>query len=250
MGFLSKVLRLGAIAVVGVSLAHVPASAQSKPLSKTQIEQIVRNYLLKNPEILIEMSQILDAKQKAQTANRFSENLNSVIFELENGDGGGVLGNPKGTTVIYEFSDYNCPYCKRMAPIIEKAIKADKNIKVILREFPILGPSSKLASKAALAAKMQGKYQQAHFALIGVKGRLSESKVFKLLAGVGLDLDRLKKDMKRPEIDQAIEKNLQIGQLLGINGTPAFIAAEKLYPGALSPEQFAQMLKAATAKPN
>ena len=250
MGFVNKVSRVSAIAFVGLSLAYAPAIAEEKPLSKTQIEQIVRNYLLKNPEILIEMSQILDIKQKAQTENKFSENLKSVIFELENGDGGGVMGNPKGTTVIFEFSDYNCPYCKRMAPMVEKAIKADKNVKVILREFPILSPSSKLASKAALAAKLQGKYQQAHFALIGTKGRLSESKIFKLLGGVGVDLDRLKKDMKRPEIAQAIEKNLQIGQLLGINGTPAFIAAEKLYPGALSPDQFAQMLKSAVAKPN
>jgi len=249
MGFVSKVFKFGAIALVGLSLVHGPAGAEEKPLSKTQIEQIVRNYLLKNPEILIEMSQILDAKQKSESANRFSENLQSVIFELENGDGGGVMGNPNGTTVVFEFSDYNCPYCKRMAPMVEKAIKQDESIKVILREFPILSASSKIASKAALAAKLQGKYQQAHFALISAKGHLSENKIFKLLgAVVGLDLDRLKKDMKRPEIAQAIEKNLQIGQLLGINGTPAFIAAKKLYPGALSQQQFAEMLKSAKVK--
>ncbi len=254
MGFVSKVSRFGAIAIVGtivgLSLGLTPAIADGKPLSKTQVEQIVRNYLLKNPEILIEMSQILDAKQQSQSANKFSENLQSVIFELENGDGGGVMGNPNGTTIIYEFSDYNCPFCKQMGPLVKKALEENGNVKVILKEFPILGASSKLASTAALAAKMQGKYQQAHFALIAAKGRLSENKIYKLLGAAGIDIDRLKKDMKSPAIAQAIAKNLEIGQLLGINGTPAFIASQKLYPGALSQEQFAQMLKAAEKKPN
>lgn len=228
--------------------SYTALADEKKPFTKTEIEQIVQEYLLKNPELLIEMSQILEIKQKAAGAEKFSKALEEVKSELVDLRGAGFMGNADGKTIIVEFSDYNCPYCKRMSSMVKQAIEANKDVKVVLREYPILGQTSQYAAIATLAAKMQGKYQQAHFALITAKGRLSEKRVKKILAGVGVDIARLEKDMKRREIKAAINRNLQIGQLLGINGTPAFISGGTLFPGALNSEQFAKMLK--LAKPD
>jgi protein-disulfide isomerase len=223
-------------------------AAEQKALTKQEVEKIVREYLLNNPEILLEISQILDLRQKAARASRFDTAMAELKSELIGIKGAGFIGNADGKTVIIEFSDYNCPYCKRMSSMVSQAIKADNNIKVVLREFPILGASSEYAAKAALAAKLQGKYQQAHFALISTRGSLSKARTRKILAGVGVDVARLEKDMERPEIKAAIDRNLQMGQLLGINGTPAFIAGGTLFPGALDVPQFSRLLK--LAKPN
>jgi len=233
------------VGAIATSYVFQPAMAEKEQLLRPEIELIIRDYLLKNPELLIEMSRLLEAKQKALTENNFSDALKKLDAELVSGDGAAVLGNPDGKTIIIEFSDYNCPYCKRMAPMVKQAIKANPDLKVVLREFPILGPSSKYASTAALAAKMQGKYETAHFALISTKGRLTETRVNKLLAAAGLDMAKLKEDMKSPAVKTVIDRNIEIGQMLGINGTPAFIAAQKLFPGALTPQQFSDMIQGA-----
>ena len=242
MGFTTRLFASMMVISTIFVTSQATSAAETNAFSKQEIEQIVREYLLKNPEILLEMSQILELKQKAATENKFSETLKQLSGELVASKGAGFMGNVNGKTVIIEFSDYNCPYCKRMSSMVKQAIKADKNIKVVLREFPILGPSSVYAAKAALAAKQQGKYQQAHFALISTKGRLTENRVKKIMAGIGVDVAKLEKDMQRPEIKAALERNLRIGELLGINGTPAFIAGGNLFPGAQDNEQFAKML--------
>ncbi len=245
MDFKNKIITAFVAGAIAVSYIFQPAMAENKQFSRPEIELIIRDYLLKNPELLIEMSRLLEAKQKALTKNNFSDAVKKLNTELVSGDGAAVMGNPDGKTVIIEFSDYNCPFCKRMAPMVKQAIKANPDLKFVLREFPILGPSSRYASTAALAAKMQGKYEAAHFVLISTRGRLTEVKVNKLLEAAGLDMAKLKKDMKSPSIKAVIARNLEIGQMLGINGTPAFIAAEKLFPGALTPEQFSDMVQVA-----
>jgi len=245
MNLKNKIIRIFVVGAIAVSYMFQPTLAENKQFSRLEIELIIRDYLLKNPELLIEMSRQLEAKQKALKSSNFSEAVKKLNTELINGDGAAVMGNPDGKTIVIEFSDYNCPYCKRMAPMIKQAIKTNPDLKFVLREFPILGPSSKYASAAALAAKMQGKYETAHFALISTKGRLTETRVNKLLAAAGLDMAKLKKDMESPLIKTVIARNLEIGQMLGINGTPAFIAAEKLFPGALSSEQFSNMVQEA-----
>lgn len=247
MDLKNRIIAVFVVGAVSVSYMFQPAMAENKQFSRPEIELIVRDYLLKNPELLVEMSRLLEAKRKALTENNFSQGITKLKAELVSGNGAAVMGNPDGKTVVIEFSDYNCPYCKRMAPMVKQAIKGNPDLKFVLREFPILGPSSRYASAAALAAKLQGKYETAHFALISTKGRLTETKVNKLLAVAGLDMEKLKKDIESPTIKTAIARNLEIGQMLGINGTPAFIAAEKLFPGALTSEQFSNMVQ--TAKP-
>lgn len=233
---------IGAATVVFLALVAEPSAqssvSQAKDQKRQEIERIIREYLLQNPEILIEMSQRLEEKQAELRQTQFRDALSSLRSELFEDTSAPIIGNPNGKTVVVEFSDYNCPFCKRMAPIVHRAVESNADLKVILMEFPILGPASTYASRAALAAKRQGKYSEFHWGLILEKGQLSEAVVDKVAASVGLDMDKLRRDMKAPEIDRQIARNLELGTLLGIDGTPAFIAGEALARGAISEEQF------------
>ena len=133
---------------------------------------------------------------------------------------------------MVEFFDYNCPYCKRSVPTITKLLEQDEDIRFAFKEWPILGPASVFAARAALAAEKQGKYEPFHFALMGAKGRLSDEQVLKVAEEVGLDVDQLQADMKSRDIDAAILKNKALAQELGINGTPAFVIGDTVVPGA------------------
>jgi protein-disulfide isomerase len=144
-----------------------------------------------------------------------------------------VLGNPSGDVTVVEFLDYRCPYCKAMHQPIADMIAADGNVRVVIKEFPILGDDSLFAARAALAAGKQGKYAEMHAALMTFKGKLSAKDVESTAAQLGLDVVRLKDDMAAPEVDQELQQNYNLAESLGINGTPAFIIGDTLIPGAL-----------------
>ena len=220
-------------------------SAETAEAERARIETIVRDYLLNNPELIIEVMRRLEEKQQAEKDQAFKTNLVMVRSELFDNPDAPAMGNADGKTVIVEFSDYNCPYCKRMAPTVKQAMESEPDLKVVMIEFPILGPNSQYAAAAALAAKLQGKYSEAHFALFGQKGSLAPASIDRALQRAGLNLKKLKQDMKRPEIQQALERNLELGQLLGINGTPAFIGGDLLRPGAIPASEFVKLIEAA-----
>ena len=144
-----------------------------------------------------------------------------------------VGGNSDGDVTLVEFFDYNCPYCRQMAPMMTQAESADSRLRVVYKEFPILGPNSKFAAKAALAAHKQGKYLAFHKALFQVRGTVDPSKVTEVAATVRLDVDRLKADMEDPAIAALIEKNLTLAQALRIDGTPGFVAGRQILRGAI-----------------
>ena len=241
----SRLLLLIFVGIIAVSISvyYYPTFSQTSSneeradLPKEKIEAIIRDYLLKNPEILDEMALLLEERRRKAQREQFVSNLSTLRDELTSSKSP-TLGNPEAKKVIVEFSDYNCPYCRRMAPIVKETIEKNKNIRIVLREFPVLGPDSVEASKAALAAQYQGKYQEFHFALISHNGRLNKSSINKIAENVGLDMERLKKDMERSEITDSIKRNIEMAQRLGINGTPAFIVGDQLSPGAVSKEQF------------
>ena len=249
--FLSMVtLGILAYAILNTIL---PAQAQQSTIAtdtepnRAKIEKIIREFLLKNPELLVEMSALLEERQQKQKNELFISNLSSIRDKLTDSNSP-VLGNPESNNVIVEFSDYNCPYCRRMGPIVKEALQENKDLKVILREFPVLGEDSLTASKAALASKYQNKYEEFHFSLINNEGRINEKVVFKIANKIGLDIQKLKKDMQRPEITAAIQQNMEMAQRLGINGTPAFIAGNKLVPGAIPKNQFSELISVAKEK--
>ncbi|WP_423202694.1 DsbA family protein [Legionella nagasakiensis] len=191
---------------------------------KKEIEQLIHDYLVNNPEVLVEASQALQQKQQQsmqeQAKAAISDNADQLFTEHL-----AVAGNPKGNVTLVEFFDYQCIHCKKMRPVIDELIKKDKNLRVIYKEFPIFGKSSELASQAALAAAMQDKYQQMHDALLSLDKRLDESVIMDTAKSIGLNINQLKKDMESKKVTDALEENRKLAENMHLMGTPAFIIA-------------------------
>jgi protein-disulfide isomerase len=220
---------------IGAGWPSLDASAQrakSEP-ELDEFEQRVRAYLLEHPEVIMEAMQLLQERQRAAEA----ENLKRVIArrsaEILNDPDAPVAGNPSGDATLVEFFDYNCPYCRRVAPAVSGLIDDDPDLRVVYKEFPILGPGSQFAARAALASRAQGRYLEFHEALMNAGEKVSEDSVLKIAREVGLDVDRLSEDMKDPAIEAAIARNLELANALGVTGTPAFVIGDHLVPGAV-----------------
>ncbi|WP_298886391.1 DsbA family protein [uncultured Bradyrhizobium sp.] len=155
-----------------------------------------------------------------------------------------VAGNPDGNVSIIEWSDYNCPYCRKLEPELRQVIQDDGKVRLVLKDWPILGPVSVTAARIALAAKYQDKYHKAHDAMMGVSSRLTESRINELLASVGVDMDRLKGDLTAhgKDIDAILKRNNEQAEAFGFNGTPSFIVGKYRVPGVLSMNQFEQVI--------
>ncbi len=158
-----------------------------------------------------------------------------------------VFGNPNGDVVIVEFFDYVCPFCKAVEPRLQDLVKADKNVKIVIKEFPILTPQSLIATKAALAAVRQGKYEAFHHALMAYRGRLTEQDVFDTAKTVGLNIAKLKKDMEDPKIQEAVYANLNLARSLRIFQTPTFIVNNHIQTEASASLDFPKLVAAARA---
>lgn len=207
-----------------------PAAAAD--MSQDEFEQRTRNYLLAHPEVVGEALGRLETKQGEQDAAQGKAALKAHAADIFQDPGSPVGGNPNGDVTLVEFFDYNCPYCKMMAPLMAKATEADPKLRVVYKEFPILGEGSVYAAKAALAANKQGKYEALHRALYQVRGAVAEAKVLEAARAVGLDVDRLKADMQDKAIESMLEKNVKLGEALHITGTPGFVAGEQVSTGA------------------
>ncbi len=202
-------------------------------MPKDEFEQRVRSYLLDHPEVIIESVNRMEARQRASAEAELETIVESRADELFRDANTPVGGNPNGDVTLVEFFDYNCPYCRQMVPVMMQAETADPQLRIVYKEFPILGPNSTLAAKAALAAHKQGKYLAFHRALYQVRGTVDASKVTEVAATVGLDVDRLKADMEDPTIAALIEKNLALARALRIEGTPGFAAGNQILRGAI-----------------
>lgn len=201
-------------------------------MSQSQFDQRVHDYILAHPEVIMEALQSLDARQREADAKEARAVLAAKADEVFRDPASPVGGNAQGNVTMAEFFDYNCPYCRQVAPIMAQAAADDPQLRIVYKEFPILGPDSVFAAKAALAANKQGKYAEFHKALYDAKTRVTETVVLKVAADVGLDVSRLKTDMQLPEILAAIEQNVTLAQALKINGTPGFVVGDQIFPGA------------------
>jgi protein-disulfide isomerase len=243
-------LTLGLAACAGIPSGT--ATAELCPLDpagseRARFEAAVHDYLTAHPEVLTEMSQALRQKQQAAAAERAKQGIAQNRQALTDDPEDPVLGNPHGAIVVVEFFDNECPFCKRLAPVLARLIAENNDVRIVYKEFPILGPGSLIAAKAALASVKQSNYEAFHAALMAdttPEHQLAEPRILEIAKDVGLDVKRLKADMGRPEIDAKIAANLSLGRVLGINGTPAIIVGDRLLPGAASYE----VLKAAIAE--
>lgn len=155
-----------------------------------------------------------------------------------------VAGNPDGNITIVEWSDYNCPYCRKLEPELRQVVQDDGKVRLVMKDWPILGPVSVTAARIALAARFQDKYRQAHDAMMGVSSRLTEPRINELLAGAGVDMDRLKRDLteRAKDIDAVLRRNNDQAEAFGFRGTPSFIVGKYRVPGVLSMTEFEQVI--------
>jgi protein-disulfide isomerase len=155
-----------------------------------------------------------------------------------------VAGNVNGDIPIVEWFDYQCPYCRKLEPELRQVVEDDGKVRLVWKDWPILGPVSMVAARMALACKYQDKYAEAHDALIGVNSRLTESRIDELLAGAGIDIDRARRDLAAHDkaINAILARNNEQGEGLGFRGTPSFIVGKFRVPGVLTMDQFAQVI--------
>ena len=223
-------IRFAALALLAVSVAGKPlgsiAATEFTPSQREAIEGIIRDYLMHNPDVLIEA---LRAAEDAKSKQALSERHHEIFDDPATPVG----GNPQGDVSIVEFFDYRCPYCKQVQPTLETLLRKDPNLRFVYKEMPVLGPSSVVAAHAALAARLQGKYEAFHNAMMAAKGQISDDVVYRVAGSVGLDVERLKRDMESPEMDQAVKANLALAEALDIRGTPGFIIGNHIIPGAV-----------------
>jgi protein-disulfide isomerase len=223
------------------------ANAQSN-VPQDEFERRIRAYLLDHPEVVAEALQRLEERERAAQANAAKSVLKARADEVLRDPDSPVGGNPEGDVTLVEFFDYNCPYCRQVAPYMAKAEARDPKLRIVYKEFPILGASSTFAAKAALAAHRQGKYAAFHRALMEAKGTLTEKGVLEVAERIGLDIVRLKADMADPKIQAAIDRNLALARALNINGTPGFVVGEQIAPGALDLATMERLISEARGK--
>jgi protein-disulfide isomerase len=217
--------------VTALIVGMTPMASFADDISEARIKELVLEAIRENPQIVLEAVEILrlqDAEAQAQAQVNILTDQRDLI---ENDPNAPVLGNPDGDVTVVEFFDYNCPYCRRAMPVVQELLELDPNVRLVYREWPILGEGSVFAARAALASRNQGKYEEFHWAMMGMNGRAEEASVLRIAREIGLDIDQLKADMDAPEVDEHIETTMRLTQALGFSGTPSFVIGENLVPG-------------------
>jgi protein-disulfide isomerase len=239
-------------AIGGYALKEFAAardSVEAPPAASSLIDQQISQYLKDHPEEVmaaLRLAQANEEKQKELDAQLAVAEQQDQIF---NNPADPMIGNVNGDVTVVEFFDYRCPYCKRVSDSLMTLVKDDPNVKVVYKEFPILGPDSTVAAKIALAAHRQGKYEQVHTAFMAHKGSFEQSDLLDLAASVGADPAKLAADMQDPAILGHLQANESLAGALGITGTPGFLFGKQLVPGAISLDDMKKLVAAARAQP-
>ncbi len=233
--------------VLAVLLGLAPGASPAQEVSDDRIKELVAETLRENPELVLEALQALEARQAEAQAAATAAFLTDARAQIERDPNAPVLGNPDGDVTVVEFFDYNCPYCKRAMPEVDALLAGDGNVRLVLREWPILGDGSVFAARAALASRNQGKYVEFHNAMMGARARLDEAWVLRIAGEVGLDLDRLRADMQSPEVEEHIATSTRLAEALNFNGTPSFVVGRQTIGGFVETARLAEAVAAARA---
>jgi protein-disulfide isomerase len=212
------------------------AAEQSVPaLDRAQIEAIVHDYIVSHPEVLLEAQAALEKKQAEQQKAAQAEAIKDSAREIYYAKWDGVLGNPNGKVTIVEFFDYNCGHCRDALKDMQNIIAKEKDVRFVLKEFPVLGPDSQKASIVSMAFKklMPEKYGEFHQRLLGGEGRADEASAIRIAVSLGADEKALRRAMKDPSIIQDFTRTYELADKLGINGTPSYVVADQVISGAL-----------------
>ncbi|HEY8247875.1 MAG TPA: DsbA family protein [Hyphomicrobium sp.] len=199
---------------------------------KQELEKIIKNYLVANPEIFLEVQTALESKMEKEQAEKLKVAIAENARDIYRDPTADTAGNPNGDITVVEFFDYNCGYCKRGLHDVIKLVESDPKVRVVFKELPILSKGSEEASRVAIAAGKQGKYWDMHKAMLEAKGQMNEANALALATQLGLDIEKLKKDMASPEVDAEIKKSEALAKKMGVNGTPHFLVGDRAVPGA------------------
>ena len=232
-------------AALAAACLAAPAAAQE--MDEAEVKRLALEAILENPEIVMEAVDILRQREAEAQAEVAQTALAERRDAIERDPNAPVLGNPEGDVTLVEFFDYNCPYCRRAAEDVHALIEGDPDLRVVLREWPILGEDSVTAARASLAAEMQGGYEAFHLALMGGSGRVDDAAIDAAAEAADLDLDRMRADMDAPEVNAHIAASMELAEALGITGTPAFVIGDQVVPGAVPAEDLAALVEEARA---
>lgn len=244
-----------AVPAAAQSLAQAPAAQPSAGAPATaeeraRIEAIVRDYLLRNPEVLQEALVELERRQAQAEERARAEAFQANREALYRSPHQVVLGNPNGDVTLVEFFDYNCGFCKRALPETMELLRSDSRIRLVLKDFPVLGPGSVEAAQVAVALKMQiqgEKYLEFHQKLLGGRGQANAARALEVAREVGADMARLQRDMQSPQVRETLEENMRLAETLRINGTPTYIVGDEVVVGAVGLEKLRENIVRARA---
>ena len=231
------------VILMAVAFLGFAQMAPAQQMTNEQVKQLALEAILENPQIIMQAVAILEQRERERAAS----GANTVRLQLEQDPNSPNLGNPDGDVTVIEFFDYNCPYCRKAGQTVQELLASDANVRVIYREWPILGEDSVFASRAALAARAQGKYEEFHWALMNGEGRASEASILKLARHLDLDVEKLRADMTSPAVEAHIAQSSALARTLGFTGTPAFIVGDRTAPGMLSTDEITAMVAEARA---
>jgi protein-disulfide isomerase len=231
------------VALMGSAFGVASAqAAEFSDLQRGEIKDIVREYLLENPEVIAEAIMILRDRQQqaedAQAKDLLAQNADALFHNANDA----VLGNPKGDVTLVEFFDYRCGYCKAVFPSLNEVITKDGNVRVVMKEMPILGPASMMAAQWSVAAHKLGGYESFHTALMEHKGNVTEELLAKFAKDAGLNPDKVKELAASSDVQDELKESLDLARTLGISGTPAFVVGDVLVPGAIGGDQLAALI--------
>jgi protein-disulfide isomerase len=247
---MTRTLSTIAVAAALALSAASPLAAQSfNDSQRGEIEKIIRDYLLAHPEVLQEAMAELEKRQIAADTERHKNAVKEHNATLFSSTHQVTLGNPQGDVTLVEFFDYNCGYCKRALADMLDLLKTDPKLKVVLKEFPVLGQGSVEAAQVAVAVRMQDKtgkkYLEFHQKLLGNRGQADRTKALAVAKDVGFDVARLEKDMQTDEIKTTIDENMTVAEALGLNGTPSYVIGSDVVIGAVGVAALREKVEAA-----
>jgi protein-disulfide isomerase len=244
---------LAAFCVIAAGSGFLAAAGQegSKPLTKAEIEQIVKDYIMQHPDVVLDSVRQYQERARADQRKRAQDAVTAKGTELylDGSSPATVPAAQAGDAIsMVEFFDYRCGYCKRVQPALKKVLADNPHVRLVFKEFPILGPESTMASKAALASVKQNKYVPFHDALMTSQLPLTSENIDKIAASVGIDVAAMKKDMESPEIEVLLAKNRELATALGVEATPSFVIAGEVVPGAIDASAFQQLIRKAESQ--
>lgn len=234
-------------AVSAAALAASPPAAQSTPLTQDQskaVEQLIHDYLMNNPKVLAEALAHADDVAKEEQATAAKTAIVAHRDELERDPASPVMGNPSGDVTVVEFFDYRCPYCKASEASVEALLQHDKQVRLVLKEYPILGADSIFASRVALVAQKHGKYAEFHRGMFALAQKPTEEATLGVAKSIGLDPAQVKKEAEGSDIDAVLKQNIELAKTLGIDGTPTFYVGTTTVPGAIEPADLQNIVTA------